>query len=112
MDTFDTDPSLTGWDIRHGTEADWVPWGGQDDARAKLLGEADGFTLVLIEAQAGYKGAPHEHAHPEFFYLFDGVVRNQGQVMVAGDGAAAAAGSVHSDFEVQAPATYLSIFRL
>lgn len=111
MNISNTSPSLSGWDIRRAAEADWVPWGGQDNARAKLLGEADGYTVALVEAEAGYSGSPHEHTHPEFFYLLEGVVRNQGQVLAAGDAAAAAAGSVHSDFEVQAPATYLSIFR-
>jgi hypothetical protein len=39
-------------------------------------------------------------------------LRNQGQTMVRGDGYAAAAGSVHTDFEAEARSTYLSIFKL
>jgi hypothetical protein len=104
--------SLDSWDIRRGTENDWMPWGSQDNARVKILGEADGYTIALIQAEAGYQTAPHEHSYAEFFYLFEGSIRNQRQVMHAGDGYAASKGSVHTEFEVQAPSTYLSIFRL
>jgi quercetin dioxygenase-like cupin family protein len=112
MSTTPATPSLDKWDIRHAAEIDWIPWGNQGNARAKILGEADGYMVALVEAEAGYQSSPHEHAHAEFFYLADGVIRNQGQTMKAGDGYAAAVGSVHTDFEVEAPATYLSIFRL
>ena len=112
MATTDQVPSLQGWDICHRAESEWTAWGANGDARAKVLGAADGYTVALIEAPAGYKTAPHEHNHAEFFYLLDGAIRNQGQTLVSGDGYAAAAGSVHSDFEVQIPSSYLSIFRL
>ena len=112
MSTTPETPSLDKWDMRHTAAIDWIPWGHQGNARAKILGEADGYTVALIEAEAGYRSSPHEHAHAEFFYLVDGVIRNQGRTMNTGDGYAAATGSVHTDFEVEAPATYLSIFRL
>jgi mannose-6-phosphate isomerase-like protein (cupin superfamily) len=105
-------PSLDGWDITHGDDADWMPWGEKGDARAKIIGSADGYVVALVEAQAGYQGTPHEHAHAEFFYLLDGAIRNQGVSLTAGDGYAAAAGSHHTDFEAETPSTYLSIFKL
>jgi uncharacterized protein len=105
-------PSLEKWDIRKAADVEWTPWGDQGNARAKILGEADGHTVALVQADAGYKSAPHDHAHPEFFYLLEGTIRNQGLVMNAGDAYAAAKGSVHTDFEAQAPSTYLSIFKL
>jgi hypothetical protein len=106
------DISLDGWSIGRAAEADWAPWGGSDLARAKVLGTGDGFLLALVEAKAGYRGTPHEHEHTELFHLQRGTVRNQGEVMTAGDGYVAAAGSTHADFEVLDDATYLSIFRL
>lgn len=112
METGQEVPSLAKWDIRRAGEIEWTPWGSQGNARAKVLGEADGYTVVLIEAEAGYRGTPHEHAYAEFFYLLDGMIRNQGQLLKAGDAYAAATGSVHTDFEVQTAARYLSIFRL
>jgi hypothetical protein len=51
---------------------------------------------VLVEARPGYRGNPHVHTHPEFNYVVDGTVRNQGQQMKTGDAYAAAAGSSHS----------------
>jgi uncharacterized protein len=88
------------------------PWGSRGDARAKIIGSADGFTLVLVEADAGYKGDPHEHTHPEFLFVVDGVVRNQGIELVKGDGYAASPGSTHADFGTDTGAVYLSIFKL
>ncbi|MGH8984793.1 MAG: cupin domain-containing protein [Acidimicrobiia bacterium] len=105
--------SLEGWDIVRGGEADWMPWtGSAGDARAKVLGSADGYTVVLVEAQPGYRGAAHEHAYAEFNYVVEGTLRNQGQVMSAGDGYAAAAGSSHTDFAADSGATYIVIFKI
>ena len=105
-------PSLEGWSITHDADLEWVPWGDDGNARAKLLGTADGYVLALVEADAGYRGTPHEHTHAEFLFVVNGTIRNQGVSLGAGDGYAAAAGSSHDDFEALAPSTYLSIFRL
>jgi mannose-6-phosphate isomerase-like protein (cupin superfamily) len=105
-------PSLESWDIRHQDDVEWLPWGSEGNARVKILGEADGYTVAVVQADAGYKTPPHQHAYAEFFYLIDGSIRNQGQQMSTGDGYAAATGSVHTDFEVCSASTYLSIFRL
>jgi anti-sigma factor ChrR (cupin superfamily) len=105
-------PSLDSWDIHHAPDVDWIPWGSQGNAQAKVLAEVDGYTVALIQAEAGYQTAAHDHAYPEFFYLLDGVIRNQGQVMNAGDAYAAGAASTHTDFETQTAASYISIFRL
>jgi quercetin dioxygenase-like cupin family protein len=105
--------SLEGWDIVSGADAAWVEWGGEGaPARAKVLSTADGFTMVLVEADAGYRGGPHVHAHPEFVYVLDGELRNQGRRMVAGDAYAAATGSSHDDFATDTGATYVLIFKL
>lgn len=107
------DISLDGWDIVRADDADWAPWvGSTGEARAKVLGSADGYTVVLVEAQAGYQGSPHVHTHAEFNYVVDGTVRNQGLEMAAGDGYAAAAGSSHADFATDSGATYLVIFKI
>ncbi len=112
MTTTPPTPSLDKWDIRHAADREWIAWGNQGNAKTKILGEADGYTVALIRADSGYQTAPHDHTHAEFLYLLEGVVRNQGQVLTAGDAYAAATGSTHTDFAVQSPAPYLSIFRL
>jgi quercetin dioxygenase-like cupin family protein len=112
MATAPDTPSLEGWDIHRAGEAEWVPWGETGDARAKVLGNGDGYFLVLVEAEAGYTGTPHEHAHAEFLYVLDGRLRTQGEQMGPGDGYAAATGSVHTDFAAEERSTYLSIFKL
>lgn len=107
------DISLEGWDIKKSDESEWMPWtGSAGEARAKILGAADGYIVVLVEAQPGYSGNPHVHAHPEFNYVVAGTLKNQGQEMSAGDGYAAAAGSSHADFSTEAGATYIVIFKI
>ena len=107
------DISLEGWNIVHGESAEWMPWtGSAGEARAKILGAGDGYTAVLVEAKAGYRGNPHVHDNAEFNHVVSGVIRNQGERMTAGDGYIAAAGSSHTDFEVESDATYLVIFKL
>jgi len=105
--------TLEGWDIVTAADSEWMPWtGAAGEARAKVLGHGDGYTSVLVEAQPGYRGNPHEHGYAEFGYVVSGTVRNQGRVMSAGDGYVAAAGSQHFDFETETGATYLVIFKL
>ena len=105
--------SLEGWNIVRADDTEWVPWtGSAGEARAKILGTADGYMVTLVEAQPGYAGAPHEHANAEFNYVVRGTLRNQGQEMSAGDGYAAAAGSTHADFETETGATYIVIFKI
>ena len=100
-----------GWDINHADGLEWLPWGG-GGARAKILGSADGYMVVLVEAEPGYRGDPHVHDNAEFSYVVAGTIRNQGVTFTAGDGYAAAAGSTHTDFETESGATYVVIFKI
>ena len=104
--------ALNGWDINHASDVETVPWGGGDQARAKVLASGDGYVVALVEADAGYRGAPHEHTSTEFLYLLQGRIRTQGRVLGAGGAYVASAGSQHTDFEVEERATYLSIFKI
>lgn len=108
----DAEISLDGWDIGNAAEKEWMPWGSRGDARAKMLGSADGYLVMLVEAEPGYRGDPHVHEHAEFQYVVSGTIRTQGRVMNAGDGYAAAAGSTHTDFETETGATYVVTFKL
>ena len=103
---------LDGWALGRFDDLDWAPWSSGDRARAKVLGTADGYYVSLVEAQPGYEGEPHVHAFPEFLYVIEGKVRNQGRDMVAGDGYAAAIGSRHTDFATPSGATYVLVFKL
>lgn len=103
---------LAGWQFGRRDEATWVPWGDDGRAQARVVAAADGYHLVEVEARAGYRGTPHEHAHAEFTYVLEGTVRSNGELLGAGDGAAAGAGSAHTSFEAVSDARYLTIFRL
>jgi mannose-6-phosphate isomerase-like protein (cupin superfamily) len=106
------DISLEGWDIQAAESVEWVPWGTMGNARAKILGSADGYMVAYVQADPGYEGDPHVHGHPEFFFLVEGTVRNQGREMVAGDGYAAGTNSSHTDFATDTGATYIVIFKI
>ena len=104
--------SLDGWSIGRFDDIGWSPWGSGGNARAKILANGDGYFLALVEAEPGYTGDPHEHAHAEFLYVLDGSLRTQGETLTAGGGYVAAAGSTHEQFDSPKGATYLSIFKL
>jgi len=107
------DISLDGWDIASAGALEWVPWAGSaGEARAKVLANADGYMVVLVEAQPGYRGSAHEHGYAEFNFVVAGELRTQGKAMAAGDGYAAAAGSSHTDFATDTGATYVVVFKL
>lgn len=103
---------LTGWQFGRRDAAEWMPWGSDGLARARVVAAADGYHLVEVEAQAGYTGTPHEHGHAEFTFVIEGTVRTNGQQLGPGDGCAAAAGSTHDSFEALTDARYLSVFKL
>jgi quercetin dioxygenase-like cupin family protein len=104
---------MDGWNIVRAEDSEWLPWtGSAGEARAKILGTADGYSVVFVEAQPGYRGSPHVHTYAEFSYVVEGSVRNQGHELSAGDGYAAAAGSIHDDFATDPGATYVVIFRI
>jgi quercetin dioxygenase-like cupin family protein len=89
-----------------------VPWGEHGDAKAKVLAGADGYTIAVIEAKAGYAGTPHEHTHTEFLYVLEGEITNQGATLEPGDGYVAEAGSQHTEFIARTDVRYVSIFKL
>jgi quercetin dioxygenase-like cupin family protein len=105
--------SLDGWDIRRFDETEWGPWSGSaGEAKAKILGSGDGYSVALVDAEPGYRGSPHVHEHAEFFTLLEGTVRNQGTELTKGDAYVAAAGSTHTDFATDTGARYVVIFKL
>jgi quercetin dioxygenase-like cupin family protein len=104
--------SLDGWSIGRFDDVEWSPWGSGGNARAKILADGDGYFLALVEAEPGYTGDAHEHAHAEFLYVLDGSLRTQGETLTAGSAYVAAAGSTHEQFDAPGGATYLSIFKL
>ena len=103
---------LEGWDINAAADNPWIQWGEHGKARAKVLGSGDGYVLAVVEADEGYTGTPHEHAHTEFLYVLAGRIRNQGLTLGPGGAYAASVGSKHTDFQAEQPSTYLSIFKL
>ena len=46
--------SLDGWDITQAAAADWVPWGSAGNARAKILGSADGYAAAAGSTHAEF----------------------------------------------------------
>jgi hypothetical protein len=103
---------LDGWSVGASSGAEWIPWGSGGNARARVLAAADGYSLVVVDADAGYVGSPHRHERTEFLYVLEGSLHNQGSLIGAGGGYVASAGTVHADFGTATGARYLSIFGL
>jgi quercetin dioxygenase-like cupin family protein len=104
--------STDGWSIGRFDDVEWSPWGSGGDARAKVLADGDGYYVALIEAEPGYVGDPHEHAHTEFLFVVEGSLQTQGETLTKGGAYVACVGSVHEQFDAPDGATYLSIFKL
>ena len=104
--------SLDGWNIGNADAVEWSPWGSGGNARAKILTDGDGHYIALVEANPGYAGDPHEHAHAEFLYVLSGTLQSQGVAIGPGGAYVAEPGSVHEEFTTTEGATYLSIFKL
>jgi len=104
--------SLDGWNIADANAVDWSPWGSGGNARAKILTNGDGYYVALVEAEPGYVGDPHEHAHTEFLYVLSGELQSQGVTIGVGGAYVAEAGSTHEQFTTAEGATYLSTFKL
>lgn len=103
--------SLEGWTFGGG-DTPAMPWGTDGDAVAQVIATADGYHLMLVRADAGYRGTPHDHAHAELTYVLEGTVVTNGHELHAGEGAAAPAGSHHESFRAVTDAVYLSVFKL
>ena len=105
-----TDHTFRGWDFWRAGEGGGAgpPPGG---CRRTVLGSADAFAVVLVEAAPGYVWEPHVHGFPEFVYVLEGTVRTQGRALGPGDGYAAATGSSHTEFVTETGATFVLITR-
>jgi hypothetical protein len=77
---------MDGWKIVRAEDTEWLPWtGSADEARAKTLGTADGYTVVFVEAQPGLPRLALRAHVPEFSHVVEGSVRDQGRQLSAGD---------------------------
>lgn len=88
----------TGWTIVRATEGRWES-DDRDGSASKLLSDdtAEGRRTLLVRVEAGGRYLRFRPAQRVELYLIDGELRLQGEVLVAGDFCAVAAGTILSD---------------
>jgi quercetin dioxygenase-like cupin family protein len=98
-----------GWTFADESAIEWQPLG--PDVAMKTLGIANGKMMAMFKFDAGYVGGVHEHTNePEFSYIIEGSMVNNGVEMEAGHSYAAEMGTTHSEFRTDNGATLISVF--
>ncbi len=92
-----------------------VPWVASKFApgvEVKNLGKADGRAMQLVRFQPGACFPTHTHTEPEFLYVLEGEVFQNGQRLVAGCSTVASAGTVDETFFSETGCLFLLVYGL
>jgi anti-sigma factor ChrR (cupin superfamily) len=76
----------------------------------KDLGSADGRSMQLVRFAPGTSFPLHTHKGPEFIYLLEGEVYQQGQRLLVGWSAVAAAGTTDDNFHSLTGCVFLTVY--
>jgi anti-sigma factor ChrR (cupin superfamily) len=94
-------------------DANTVPWRKSTFAEGievKDLGTSDGRTIQLVRFAAGASFPLHGRLGPEFIYLLEGTAIQEGKGLSVGWAAAAAAGTVDSNFHSPIGCVFLTAY--
>jgi len=78
--------------------------------RVKDLGSADGRSMQLVRFEPGAAFPLHIHRGPEYVYVFEGELIQQGRRLGPGWASVAAAGSVDDDVRSEGGCTFLTVY--
>lgn len=93
--------------------ADEIPWRKSQHAEGvfvKDLGTSDGQSIQLVKFEAGANFPLHKHNGPEFIYMLEGEVVQEGNVIKQGSVAIAAKNSTETEFYSNAGCTFLLVY--
>jgi len=93
--------------------ADTIPWRPSTFAAGvfvKDLGSSDGQAMQLVRFEPGARFPRHEHVGPEFIYILQGEVIQQGRRLGPGCAAVAPADTTEDDFASETGATFLIVY--
>ena len=76
----------------------------------KDLGTADGRSMQLVKFSPGTSFPVHRHEGPEFIYLLEGVAFQEGQRLLPGWAAVAAAGTTDFHFHSPEGCVFLTVY--
>jgi anti-sigma factor ChrR (cupin superfamily) len=94
-------------------DADRVAWRRStfaDGVDVKDLGTADGRSMQLVKFSPGTSFPVHRHEGPEFIYLLEGVAYQEGQKLLPGWAAVAAAGTTDAHFHSPEGCVFLTVY--
>ena len=95
------------------TDSNTTPWRKSTVAEGveiKDLGKANGREMQLVRFAPGTTFPLHVHGGPEFVYLLEGEVYEQGQRLLPGWAVVAAAGTTHEDFHSPTGCLSLTVY--
>ena len=81
-----------------------------EGVEVKDLGKANGREMQLVRFAPGTSFPLHVHAGPEFVYLLEGEVFDQGQLLQRGWALVASAGTTHENFHSPTGCLFLTVY--
>jgi anti-sigma factor ChrR (cupin superfamily) len=87
-----------GFSFKDEKDLPWIPSKFAPGIEVKNLGKANGQAIQLVKFSPGASFPAHTHTDPEFLYVLEGEVFQNGVKLTAGCSATAAAGSIDETF--------------
>ena len=95
------------------TEATYLPWRASasvEGVEVKDLGRANGRAMQLVRCRPGVSFPTHRHTGPEFIYILEGAVIQNGQRLGAGWAGVAESGTLDEQFRSETGCVFLIVY--
>ena len=93
--------------------SDEIPWRKStfaDGAEVKDLGKTGGYTMQLVRFKPYTSFPPHDHAGPEFIFVLEGEVIQNGKKLGAGFSSVAATATRDYEFRTESGCMFLLVY--
>jgi anti-sigma factor ChrR (cupin superfamily) len=101
---------VDGFNVKDTGSIPWRPSTFAKGVDVKDLGTTDGLAMQLVRFEPGAAFPPHVHTGPEFIFLIDGEIIQNGQTLKAGWSCVAAVGTRDMEFRSAAGCVLLIVY--
>ena len=101
---------MNGYQITDSNTAPWRKSTMAEGVEVKDLGKANGREMQLVRFAPGTSFPLHVHGGPEFIFLLEGEVCDQGQLLRPGWAVVAASGTTHEGFHSPSGCLFLTVY--
>lgn len=105
-----TDDATSGFLVVNAEQLAWRPSTFAPHVRVKDLGSFNGRFMQLVRYEPGASFPVHQHPGPEFIYVLEGELIQQGRRLGPGWAAVAAAGTTDTDVRTEIGCTFLTVY--